>query len=385
VIETVRFLGRVPPSDEVALPDAAGRVLAEDIPADRDTPALSRSARDGFAIRAADVPGTLQVIGEVRAGDRFTGAVLSGQAVEIMTGAPVPDGADTIVMVEHTSRDNGQVVIDRTAEPGQFINPRGCEAAAGETVLHTGKRLDYTDIALLAAFGRARVRVYRKPTVAIVPTGDEIVEIEQTPTEFQIRNSNASSLAVQVARAGGLTSSLGIARDTVAHTRERIAQGLDCDLLLLSGGVSAGKFDVVERVLAELGAEFYFDRVLIQPGQPLVFGRAGGTFFFGLPGNPSSTMVTFEIFARAALELLAGQQDTPLPMPFARLTRDFRHRPGVTRFLPARLSEFGDEVTPVEWHGSGDVPALTRANAYLVTDPERPEYLAGELIRVLLK
>jgi molybdopterin molybdotransferase len=385
VIETVRSLGRVPLSEEVALPDAAGRVLAEGIPADRDTPALSRSARDGFAIRAADAPGRLQVIGEVRAGDRFNGTVRSGQAVEIMTGAPVPDGADTIVMVEHTSRDNGQVVIDRTAEPGQFINPRGCEAAVGETVLHPGKRLDYTDIALLAAFGRALVRVYRKPTVAIVPTGDEIVEIEQSPADFQIRNSNASSLAVQVARAGGMPNSLGIARDTASHTRELACLGLKYDLLLLSGGVSAGKFDVVEPVLAELGAEFYFDRVLIQPGQPLVFGRVGGTFFFGLPGNPSSTMVTFEIFARAALELLAGQQDTPLPMPFARLTRDFRHRPGVTRFLPARLSEFGDEVTPVEWHGSGDVPALTRANAYLVTDPERPEYLAGELIRVLLK
>jgi len=141
----------------------------------------------------------------------------------------------------------------------------------------------------------------------------------------------------------------------------------------------------VEPVLAELGAEFYFDRVLIQPGQPLVFGRAGGTFFFGLPGNPSSTMVTFEIFARAALELIGGQDETPLPMPLARLTREFRHRTGLTRFLPARLSEGGDEVTPVEWHGSGDVPALTRANAYLVADPERPAYEKGELIRVLMK
>jgi molybdopterin molybdotransferase len=138
-------------------------------------------------------------------------------------------------------------------------------------------------------------------------------------------------------------------------------------------------------VLAELGAEIFFDRVLIQPGQPLVFGRAGGTFFFGLPGNPSSTMVTFEIFARAAVELLAGQNETPLHMPFSRLTRDFRHRPGLTRFLPAHLSSDGAEVTPVEWHGSGDVPALTRANAYLVADPFRAEYPRGELIRVLFK
>jgi molybdopterin molybdotransferase len=385
VLATVRSLRRLPSSETVALADAAGRVLAEDIQADRDTPALSRSVRDGFAIRAADVPGRLNVIGEVRAGDRFTGAVFSGQAVEIMTGAPIPDGADSIVMVEHVRRDNGHVVIDRPAEPGQFINPRASEAAAGETVVRAGKRLDYTDIAMLAAFGRPAVHVYRRPGVAVIPTGDEIVEIDQTPADFQIRNSNASSLAVQVARAGGTPQILGIARDTVGHTRDLIARGLQSDLLLLSGGVSAGKFDVVEPVLAQLGAEFLFDRVLIQPGQPLVFGRAAGTFFFGLPGNPSSTMVTFEIFARAALELLAGQEDTPLPMPLARLTRDFRHRPGLTRFLPARLSDSGDEVTPVDWHGSGDVPALTRANAYLVADADRPEYPAGELMRVLLK
>jgi len=178
---------------------------------------------------------------------------------------------------------------------------------------------------------------------------------------------------------------IGVARDTEEHTFQLLARGMEFDLILLSGGVSAGKYDVVEPVLAKLGAEFYFDRVLIQPGQPLVFGRVGEKFFFGLPGNPSSTMVTFEIFARAALELLAGRDETPLPMPLARLTRDFRHRPGLTRFLPARLSDGGDEVTPIDWHGSADVPALTRANAYLVADPDRGEYPAGDLIRVLVK
>jgi molybdopterin molybdotransferase len=176
-----------------------------------------------------------------------------------------------------------------------------------------------------------------------------------------------------------------VARDTIAHTRQAVATGLTSDLLLLSGGDSAGKYDVVEDVLAGFGARFFFDRVLIQPGQPLVFGQAAGKFFFGLPGNPSSTMVTFEIFARAALELLAGEDNPALAMPFARLTRDFRHRPGLTRFLPALLTDDGAEVTPLEWHGSGDVPALTRANAYLVADPDRPEYARGELIRILLK
>jgi molybdopterin molybdotransferase len=371
--------------ETVQLDAAAGRVLAEDIAADRDAPALSRSVRDGYAVRAIDLPGELAVIGEVRAGERFAGEVGPGQAVEIMTGAPVPTGADAIVMVEHTTRANGRVRIDRAAEPQQFINPRGCEAAAHETVLHAGARLDYSGVALLAAVGRPEAKVYRAPEVAIIATGDEIVEIHEQPAEFQIRNSNARSLAAQVRRAGGIPRVLPVARDTVEHTREMIGRGLEADLLLLSGGVSAGKYDVVEEVLSGFGARFYFDRVLIQPGQPLVFGSASGKFFFGLPGNPASTMVTFEIFARAALELLGGQSTTALHMPYARLTAEFRHRAGLTRFLPARLSADGAEVTPVPWHGSGDIPSLTRADAFLVADADRAEYPKGEWIRVLLK
>jgi molybdopterin molybdotransferase len=372
-------------SEECTLEAAAGRVLAEDVAADRDLPAMARSVRDGYAVRASDLPGELEIAGEVRAGERFAGRVGPGQAVEIMTGAPVPAGADAVVMIEHTERSNGRVRIDRTAEAQQFINPRGCEATANETVLRAGKRLDYSDVAMLAAVGRVRVKVYRKPVAAIIATGDEIVEAGQTPAEFQIRNSNAYSLAAQVARAGGEPRILPVARDTVEHTRSIVEHGLAADLLLLSGGVSAGKYDVVEDVLRGLGAEFFFDRVLIQPGQPLVFGRVRGKFFFGLPGNPASTMVTFEIFARAALELLAGQEEISLYMPSARLASDFRHRAGLTRFLPAHLSADGAEVTPVVWHGSGDIPSLSRANVYLVADPDRPEYKRGEPIRVLMK
>ena len=385
VIDTVRLALSVPAAEEVALDAAAGRVLAVDVAADRDSPALDRSARDGYAVRVADLPGELAVIGEVRAGERFPGAVGPGQAVEIMTGAPVPAGADAVVMVEETHASNGRVSIDRGVRPAQAINRRGSEAVAGEIVLRAGQRLDYTGIAALAAFGHSRIAVYRRPTVAIVATGDEIVEVGETPAEFQIRNSNAHSLAAQVTRAGGAPVILPLARDTVEHTRQMVSRGLEADLLLISGGVSAGKYDVVEKVLAGIGAEFYFDRVLIQPGQPLVFGRACGKFFFGLPGNPSSTMVTFEIFARAALELVGGQTETSLTMPCARLTREFRHRAGLTRFLPARLTADGAEVTPVEWHGSGDIPALTRANAFLVADSGREMYAAGEWIRVLLK
>ena len=385
MLSKVRGARRLPAREPVTLGEAAGRVLAEDIAADRDTPAVARSVRDGYAVRAGDLPGELEVIGEVRAGESFRGAVGRGQAVEIMTGAPVPAGADAVVMVEHTERINGRVRIGRPAEPNQFINPRASEAAAKEVVLHSGKRLDYTDVAMLAAFGRSSVAVYRKPDVALIATGDEIVEVPEMPQEFQIRNSNIYSLAAQVERAGGVGRILPVARDNEAHTRQLIEQGLVADLLLLSGGVSAGKYDVVETVLSRLGAEFYFDRVLIQPGQPLVFGRARETFFFGLPGNPASTMVTFEVFARAALELLSGQEEVTLRMPLARLTRDFRHKAGLTRFLPARLSPDGGEVTPVHWSGSGDIPALTRANAFLVAEADRPDYAEGELIPVLLK
>jgi molybdopterin molybdotransferase len=298
----------------------------------------------------------------------------------------MPRGADSVVMVEHVTReDPGKFHTDRTAEPGQFINPQGCEARAGEILIPVGKRLSYADVALLAAIGHTHAQVFVQPGVAILATGDEIVPVNETPLPYQIRNSNAYSLAAQVARAGGRPRMLPVARDEYAHTRGLVEQGLTCDLLLISGGVSAGKYDIVERVLTDCGAEFFFDRVWIQPGQPLVFGRAQGKFLFGLPGNPASTMVTFEIFARAALELLSGQSETALPFVQATLTKDFRHRTGITRFLPARLGPTRAELTPLRWSGSGDVPALSRANAYLVADADRAEWKAGETIHALLQ
>ena len=379
--------GRVlPPAELVALYECAGRVLAEDILADRDYPPLARSARDGFAVRAADFPGSVRVIGEVRAGDRFQGSVQAGEAVEIMTGAPVPDGTDSIIMVEHITREGAETITtDRPVKSGDFINPQGCESPRGSMVLRAGSRLDYAGLAMLATVGRTLVPVYRKPRVAILATGDEIVDVDELPMEHQIRNSNSASLAAQVARAGGSALILPVARDTYKATRESIALGLEADLLLLSGGVSAGKYDIVEKVLAEFDAEFFFDRVLIQPGQPLVFGRAGGKFFFGLPGNPASTMITFELFARAAVALLSGASEAPLHLLQARLTREFRHRPGLTRFLPAVLSMDGSELTPTGWQGSGDVGAMARANAFLVAEPERESWAAGDLMRVLAK
>lgn len=369
----------------VDLSAAAGRVLAEPIASDRDYPALSRSVRDGFAVRAADLPGELLVIGEVRAGESFAGEVQPGQALEIMTGAPLPQGADSVVMLEHTTVAGDRVSVPRTLARGENVSPQASQARAGEVMLEPGLRLGFAEIALLAMVGAAKVAVYARPQVAIVATGDEIVEVKETPLDYQIRNSNVESLAVQVQRAGGCPMVLPIARDLYQATRELAEHGLRFDMLLLSGGVSAGKYDIVERVLADLGAEFYFDRVLIMPGQPLVFGKARGKFFFGLPGNPASTMVTFEIFARAAVELLGGGKEPSLPLVFSKLSEDFRQKTGLTRFLPSVLSADGARVTPLPWQGSGDVPSLARANAFLVTEPDRETWAAGDWIRVLLK
>jgi molybdopterin molybdotransferase len=261
VLREVQALGE---REEIPVLDAAGRVLAEDIAADRDYPPFARSARDGFAVRAADVPGELEVIGEVRAGEVFDGGVSAGQAVEIMTGAPMPRGADAVVMVEHAERvkpDENRVAISRSIEVGENFTPQGREAKHLDVLLRAGERIGFAETGLLAMVGRERVSVFRQPRVAILPTGDEIVEAGVEPLPHQIRNSNAWSLAVQVRRAGGVPEILPIARDSYEATRASIERGLQSDLLLLSGGVSAGKYDIVERVLADLGAEVFFTRV----------------------------------------------------------------------------------------------------------------------------
>ena len=371
--------------EEVPALAAADRVLAEDVVADRDYPPFDRSARDGFAVRASDIPGDVEVIGEVRAGEICDSEVSRGNAIEIMTGAPLPRGADAVVMVEHVTRNENRVAISRSIRSGENFTPRGTEAKRGEVVLRAGRKLGFAEVGVLAMVGRERVAVFRRPSAAILPTGDEIVEAGVEPLPFQIRNSNAWSLAVQVGRAGGMPEIFPIARDSYESTRTSIERGLEADLLLLSGGVSAGKYDIVERVLADLGAKFFFTRVKIQPGQPLVFGAVGEKFFFGLPGNPASTMMTFELFARAAIERLAGLDAPMLPLLRAKLTRDFHHKTGLTRFLPARLSEDGSTVEPLGWQGSGDIPALARANAFLVAEADRESWNEGDDIRVMLK
>ena len=378
--------------EKVDLLAGAGRVLAERILADRDFPPFDRATRDGFAVRAADlaeVPARLEVVGEVKAGDwpdSGTFSVGRGQAVGIMTGAALPPGADAVVMVEQTSLSGIQSLeVRRGVKPGENFVPRGAEAPAGQMLLDRGLRLDHTGIAIAASVGKSRVEVFRKPRVAVLSTGDEVVEIDTTPGPAQIRNSNSYSLAAQVQAAGGEPVRLGIAPDERSRLRQLIEEGLGCDLLLLTGGVSMGKYDLVEGVLGELKAEFYFTGAMIQPGRPVVFGSCGKKYFFGLPGNPVSTMVTFELFARPMIEALAGMTPQPLVFLRAQLKSEIRTKTGLKRFLPAVLvGEFENaEVELARWQGSGDIAALARANCYVVVPPERERIEVGEWVSVL--
>ncbi len=372
-----------------------GHVLAEDIVADRDFPPFRRAARDGYAVRSADlsaVPATLNVMGEIRAGSSLEGATIgTGQAVEIMTGAPVPDGADAVVMVEYTARQGDTVEVQRAVSAGENVVPTGSEARKGQMLLPRGTRIGFAEIAVAAGAGKAQLRVYTRPQVAILSTGDELVEVDAQPGPYQIRNSNSYSLAAQVEAAGGDAVRLPIAPDDTVVLKHLVEKGLEHDLLLLTGGVSMGKYDLVEQVLAEFGAEFFFTGALIQPGRPVVFGRARAgekiTYFFGLPGNPVSTMVTFELFVRPVLDALCGAGSSKLRFLQARLQADIRTKTGLTRFLPAVLSGELDRsgVELVRWQGSGDTAAMSRANCYVVIPPDLELIPAGEMVSVLLR
>ncbi len=375
----------VPRVETLPLMEISGRILAQAVAGDRDYPPVDKSLRDGYAVRAAEVPGALEVIGELRAGMEATQEVGPRQAIEIMTGAPIPVGADAVVMVENTRREGGVVYVQQAAQPGVAINKQGNEARRGEIVLHPGHRLGYAEIGLLATFGYTQVQVFRKPSVAILSTGDEVVPIEQEPNEAQVRNSNAWVLATQVRKSGGNPVVFPIVSDDREALRTAITEALKHDLLLFSGGVSAGKYDLVETTLAEFGAEFFITRVAIRPGQPFVFGKAKDKFFCGLPGNPGSTMITFEIFARGVVELLGGIPETRLPLLRGRLTKPLHEKSGLTRFLPARLESDGFSVTPLAWKGSSDVPTMARCDCFLVVEADRGEYEAGEWISTILK
>jgi len=369
--------------------DALGLVLAQEVKTDREYPPFDRSTRDGYAVRSKEaLPGAqLKCVGEIKAGDTVRDALVTGTCLQIMTGAAVPSGADAVVMVEHTSREGDVVRFTRPALAGQNFVPRGSEAAAAQTILKPGMRLGYAELALAAQVGATQLQCAQRPRVAILSTGDEIVLIGETPGPFQIRNSNSVSLAAQVQMAGGEPVVLGNAADLAEDLGEKIERGLKEDALVLSGGVSMGKYDLVESVLKAMGAEFFFDAVAIRPGKPAVFGVCQGKPVFGLPGNPVSTMVTFELFVAPAMDLLSGAEARALPLVQARLAEPMKEKPGLTHFLPARLDWRGPtpEVKPLKWQGSGDIAALAKANCFLVVPADREKLEIGETVSAFLR
>jgi molybdopterin molybdotransferase len=393
---------QAPGTQTVGLVTAGGRVLAEPVLADRDIPPFARATRDGYAVRSSDLahlPTTLKLIGEIKAGEKLEAIppmLGAGQAAAIMTGAPVLAGADAVVMAEYTSRNGECVEITKGVAPGENVVPQGAEARQGTLLLDRRIRLNDAAVALAASVGKARLEVHKRPRVAVLSTGDEIVDVKATRGPTQIRNSNSYSLAVQIQNAGGEPVLLPIAADEAGQLRNLIEEGLCSDLLLLTGGVSMGRYDLVEQVLTEMGAEFFFTGAKIQPGRPVVFGKVpsgAGTFvresryFFGLPGNPVSTMVTFELFARPMVEALAGMSPRKLSFLHARLKSEIRVRPGLKRFLPASLTgEFeGSHVELVPWQGSGDIAATARANCYVVVPPDLERIAAGEWVAVMMR
>jgi len=379
------------PSEEVALDEALGRVLAEDVAADRDLPPFDRSAMDGYALRAADVaqaPCALELVGEVRAGDWPTLSVGPGQAAKIMTGAPLPPGATAVQQVEKTRPlDEFRVTIEAAVGEGQHVAPRGSEVRAGDVVLERGRVIGPAAIAVLATTGKARVRVARRPIVAVLVTGDELVDVASAPGPSQIRNSNGPAVAALARLAGASVRVLGVAPDRRDATVAALGDGLaGVDVLLVSGGVSAGDYDLVEPALVELGTTLFFTKVAIKPGAPLVFGRRGETLVFGLPGNPVSAQVTFDLFARAALLRLQGARVASRPRVGVELAGPFRNRSGRTCHLPARIRfEDGRLVARgLRSGGSGDLVAHARANALVVLEAGRLQAERGETAEAVL-
>lgn len=385
------LLNQKPAVEQVPLLAALHRVLAEPILADRDQPPFPRSTRDGFACRAEDILANtpLRIIGQLKAGGVWKGAPLAvGEAIEIMTGAPVPPGADCVVMVEHVRVTEDAVFIDlnRSVEPGENIVPAGAEAKSESVIVSAGTRLAASHIAAAAACGYAAVPVYIRPRVAILATGDELVPVDRTPLTHQIRNSNSYSLAAQTTLAGAQPAILPVAPDDESEIESAIRSASGCDLLLLSGGVSMGKYDFVEQALLSLGAEFIFTGAKIQPGRPVVFGKLSQQYFFGLPGNPVSTMVTFLLFAQPLIAALCGENQSGPCFVLARLAHNHRVKPGLTRFLPATVDFRIDapQAVIIPWQGSGDLASTAGANGFVVIPSDTDRLAAGDYVSVLL-
>ena len=376
------------PVESVPLTESMHRILREDVLADSDSPRFDKAVRDGFAVRFEDLsasPAELRIIGESRAGHPAVAGtnVTSSTCCEIMTGAAIPQGANAVVMVEHTERLSAdRVRILRSVREGEGLMHRGVEMRAGEHLLKSGKKIMLADIGTLANVGKASVAVSKRPRVAILATGDELVEVRENPDASRIRNSNSYSLHAQVTDAGAEPVLLGIARDNLSDLREKIRLGLEHDIVLVSGGVSMGKYDFVEDVFSEFGVKVLFDQVAMKPGKPTVFGHRGETFVYGLPGNPVSTMVAFRMFVRPLISKLLQAEDTEITNLEAQLDAPTRRDSSRTAIVPAlvRFEERCYRIRTAPWKGSSDLAGLSRANALVVIPQGEGMIDAGEWV-----
>ncbi len=365
--------------EKIGLLEALGRVLGEDIIATRDNPPWDNSAMDGFAVRWEDIkqdhaitkPVELKIIEDVPAGKVATKAVGAGQAIRIMTGAPVPKGADTVVKVEETEPSGDQVRIFKEVERGGNVRPQGEDVKKGDTIMAKGTQIRPAEAGMLAILAKSFVLVYQRPRVAILSSGDELADLDERFDEDKIINSNSYGIAADVQEAGGIPILLGIAKDQPAALKEKIAHGLNADILVLSGGVSLGEYDFTKDVFKDLGAEMHFWKLAIRPGQPLAFGKIQGTLAFGLPGNPVSSMVTFEQLVRPAMMKMGGHRSYGRPVVQAVFQEKFSKRNDRRHFLRGVLSR-QDGVLTVRTtgdQGSGILTSMVKANG-LIDVPE---------------
>ncbi len=392
--------------ETVELTDAKNRILAEDIFADMDLPPFDRSQMDGYAVIAGDTenaPVKLKIIGESAAGSGFDGELKMGEAVRIMTGAPVPKGADAVQRVEVTKEESETVEIFEPTKTAKYITKKGSETENGAKVFSIGEQITKTKIAALAAFGYAKLKVFQRPNVKILATGNELVKINETPDKDQIRESNSIMLKFFAEDFAETTEILPRVGDDIENLRETIAaaagvqsskfkvqsseskeQKAKCQVLILTGGVSVGKYDFTKTVLEELGAEIFFEKIELKPGKPAVFARLNGCLIFGLPGNPVSAAVTFHLFARTAILKMQSAENAELKRGIAVLKNDGKGAKGRDSFLPAMLgtNEKGELIADVlRWSGSSNFISFARAES-LVFIPRDGKIESGETVEI---
>ena len=386
VLESVAVLGTEP----VRLEQSLGRVLAEDVRANRDLPPYDVSAMDGYALRSADlknIPAALEIIEDIKAGDMPAKVVRAGQCARIMTGAPVPEGADAVIRVEDThASSESKVQINVAVKPGNDIRNRGEGMRNGEVVLTAGTEITPGVTGVLATVKAAQVQVYRRPRVAILSTGNELEDMDDPVDPDKIPNSNSYALMAQVQALGLEPDLLGIARDDPAELEEYLQRGLRFDVLLVSGGTSVGVHDYVRPIIESLGVQMKFWRVAMKPGHPVAFGITAHTRFFGLPGNPVSSMVCFEQFVAPALRRMMGHARLFRRTIAARLTHDLKHQPGRTEFVRVTLAKDagGYAATSTGAQGSGMLLSMARADGLMVVPAESNGLAAGEQVTVQL-